>query len=271
MRREIELTFAGRSYHVVLRRIGTPRSPAPASFVLDADQFFETAEETALAEGSARLLVGIGLPEGDRQARILRRYFELTDAAAAGTFPLRPGLPAPQTGGERLFAGFLRERLLPFLAGEASVTAESSAIFGHSLAGLFVLRAFLRRDLPFTDFFAADPAVWWNRHRVMQELGETLVEWSDGPADDTRRLTILTAGRRQPRADLSALEQQDLEAIHAGPNGIDFGARLADAGHRHVETFVLPDETHGSIVGLALRRFFALTARRDADEPQDKP
>ncbi|MCB8839447.1 alpha/beta hydrolase [Aurantimonas sp. VKM B-3413] len=269
MRQEIELTFAGRPYRVVLRRIGmTPRSLWPAAFVLDADQFFEMAEETALAAGSSRLLVGIGLPERDGQTRILRRYFELTDAAGAETFPLRPGHPVPQTGGERLFAGFLRTRLLPFLAEHAPVAAGSSAVFGHSLAGLFVLRAFLRRDLPIADFFAADPSVWWNRHRVMQELGETLAGLSIHPAKDTRRLTILAAGRRQWRAGLSGQDRRDLEAIRAGPNGIDFGTRLRDAGHAHVTTLFLPQETHGSIVAPALRQFFASTARGDGEEPR---
>ncbi|MBP0617583.1 alpha/beta hydrolase [Jiella mangrovi] len=266
MRQETELSFTGRSYRVMLRRIGTWRPLGPASFILDADQFFDTAEEIALTEGSPRLLVGIGLPEFERQARILRRYFELTDTAGTETFSLRQGLPVPQTGGERLFAGFLQNRLMPFLADQAPVAAESSAIFGHSLAGLFVLRAFLRRDLPIAKYFAADPAVWWNRHRLMQELNETLAQFPDSPAIDTRRLTILAAGRRHPRAELPTTERNKLEAVRAGPNGIDFGTRLADAGHRYVATFLLPEETHGSMVRPALRRFFARPARHDEND-----
>ncbi|NDW04961.1 alpha/beta hydrolase [Jiella pacifica] len=269
MQERHELSFGGRAYRVFVRPIGEPPEAGwPTALILDADQFFERAIDIAEAEASPRLLVGIGLPETDVAARIARRYFELTDHAAAGAIPLRPGQETPQTGGELLFAGFLRWRLLPWLDEWFPLAAGRMSLFGHSLAGLFVLRAFLRRELPIADFLAADPSVWWNRHRVLAELDEFLGSFPDQPRGDHRRLTILTAGRKDGRPSLAKAERDTIGAVRGGPNGLDFGARLADAGHRDVSAVSMREETHGSIVGPALERFFALTAEdRSAASP----
>lgn len=261
MQERHELSFGGRAYRVFLHSVGElPETGWPTAFVLDADQFFEQAVDLAHDEGSPRLLVGIGLPEADHAARITRRYFELTDHAAAAAIPLRLGQETPQTGGELLFAGFLQWRLLPWLDEWFPLAAGRMALFGHSLAGLFVLRAFLRRELPITDFLAADPSVWWNRHRVLAELETFLDSFPDHPTADRRRLTILTAGREDGRPGQPKAEREGFGALRGGPNGLAFGARLTDAGHRRITAVSLAEETHGSIVGPALEHFFALTA-----------
>ena len=259
MQERHELSFGGRAYRVFVRQIGEPpEAGVPKALILDADQFFEQAIDIAEAEASPRLLVGVGLPEADLAARIARRYFELTDHAASGTIPLRPGQEMPQTGGERLFAGFLRWRLLPWLGEWFPLATGRIALFGHSLAGLFVLRAFLRQELPIGDFLAADPSVWWNGHRVLAELDAFLGAFPDHPAKDHRRLTILAAGDGA-RPGLSQAEREGVGALRGGPNGLNFGARLTEAGHRRVTAASLSEETHGSIVGPALEHFFALT------------
>ncbi|MBO0903732.1 alpha/beta hydrolase [Jiella sonneratiae] len=254
-----ELSFAGRAYRVFTETVGEPPEAGwPVALILDADQFFERAAEMAGARAAPCLLVGVGLPEEDAAARIARRYFELTDRAAAGAIPTRPGQDTPETGGERLFAGMLRWRLLPWLEELYPLAAGRMAVFGHSLAGLFVLRAFLRRELPIADFLAADPSVWWNRHRVMAELDAFVAGRPDHVAHDQRRLTILAAGRKADRPSLSRAERAAVGAVRGGPNGLAFGARLADAGHRHVTIVPMPEETHGSIVGPALERFLSI-------------
>ncbi|MCQ0986037.1 alpha/beta hydrolase [Jiella marina] len=249
------LSFAGRPYRVFLQTIGQePPAGWPVKLVLDGDQVFKRASEIARGEGVSQLLVGIGLPEPDASARIARRYFEMTDRAPASAIPLRPGTPSPETGGERLFAGFMRSRLLPWLHEEMRLDRSDIALFGHSLAGLFTLRSFLRADLPVTRFFAVDPSVWWNRHRIMAELDESIGHRRLVPSDDVRQVTILTAGRRL-RGDLSLRESERLADLRGGPNGESFALSLFQAGHRFVRTEEWPDESHGSIIAPALRRF----------------
>jgi predicted alpha/beta superfamily hydrolase len=76
-------------------------------------------------------------------------------------------------GGSKAFRQFIRDELMPSVSSRYRTTARA-AIVGESLAGLFVVEAFLREPDLFDTYIAFDPSLWWNNSQLLDEAARVL-------------------------------------------------------------------------------------------------
>ncbi len=159
---------------------------------------------------------------------------------------------------ERDFAGgpgflsFLADELAPSLERELPLNATRRMLFGHSLAGYFVLEALAARPATFATWAAISPSIWWDepglraRLAAVQPGPRVLIgvgEWEASLAPWQRRQPgheALVARRAQRRMleNAQALAQQ-LQGL-LGPERTLFR--------------VFPEEDHASVVMVACQR-----------------
>jgi predicted alpha/beta superfamily hydrolase len=80
---------------------------------------------------------------------------------------------APKVGGSAAFRGFIRDELMPAVKARYRTTGEA-AVVGESLAGLFVVEAFLLEPDLFGTYVAVDPSLWWNDRQLVRGAGAAL-------------------------------------------------------------------------------------------------
>ena len=146
---------------------------------------------------------------------------------------------APVVGGSAAFRRFIRDELMPAIAGRYRVTDER-AIVGESLAGLFVLETLLAEPSLFDTWIAFDPSLWWNGGKLLDEAAARLGSMGD------RRVYVAHSGE---------------------PSIIPLAQRFADALKAHAppaarwEVVPMSAETHATIYHpAALRAFRSLFA-----------
>jgi hypothetical protein len=218
-------------------------------YVLDGDGAFLSASHAALAQalsGQIRpgLIVGVGYGTDDPQEILRRRTFDLTPSASRNPAESR------KTGGGEAFLRVLQEELIPFIAARYSVDASRQAVFGHSLAGLLVLHAFLRAPEQFASWIVSSPSICWN-DRAVEKLEEGLAARLKAAAAPPRVL-VLSAADEQYRGDDPARRAADNRMVD---NASDVAERLRRVSPSLVvERTVFPDEGHISVVPAALSR-----------------
>ena len=79
----------------------------------------------------------------------------------------------PDGGGADRFLDFLIEELRPYI-DENLRTWPFRILFGHSLAGLFVVHTFLNSPDAFSAYIASSPALWWNNNSEVRSAEEIL-------------------------------------------------------------------------------------------------
>ncbi len=75
------------------------------------------------------------------------------------------GTPLPTSGGSDNFLHFLQDELFPFLR-ENYRLSPFHILFGHSLAGLFVMNTLLKDDSSFSGYIATSPSLWWDNEWI---------------------------------------------------------------------------------------------------------
>jgi predicted alpha/beta superfamily hydrolase len=145
-----------------------PEGEAPANgwpllLALDGGRFFDalTGAAAALAHrtgktGVAAMAIaalahrpGDGLLEDQRARDFTRRPCS------------EPGWTRPSRGGEALHR-LIADRVLPLLAATAPVDLNRATLFGHSLAGLFVLETLEADPGLFARWASVSPSLWWS-------------------------------------------------------------------------------------------------------------
>ncbi len=71
----------------------------------------------------------------------------------------------PQAGYSSFFLKHIAEEVKPFIARSFRVS-EQDAIIGESLAGMFVVEAYLRQPELFDAYAAISPSLWWDDERL---------------------------------------------------------------------------------------------------------
>jgi uncharacterized protein len=253
--RRIDFTskITGRAYSL---SIAMPWAPPPpggysALYVLESYAYFASAVEASrlnvLMPGV--VVVGIGYPEdrayidaalaarepvpawmlmGPRSiaAYTLERQRDLTlpasDAAlAAWSAPGVLTYEQETTGGLDGFLRMIEEEAKPRVDALAPIDRANTALFGHSLGGLAVVRALFRNPGAFRSYIASSPAVTWADGAVL-----------DGEAAFT---AAVLAGQASPRV-LVTLGADEGEAVNL-PDEIGLKASdetLTDLGVRTV-------------------------------------
>lgn len=205
----------GRMFRLLVSK---PQGPAPAEgwpclVVLDGNRFFQAAAGAAstLAHRPAKTGVSpmatvglVHLPQGGEIED--QRTLDFTTGPCS-----EAGWTRPQAGG-KAFRTFLAETILPRLKSSLPIDPGRMALFGHSLAGLFVLETLETAPDLFARWISISPSLWWRTPepkaasaRLLVGCGEReqnramrdrIEDWvSQGPAGDRAVLYVA------PRAD----------------------------------------------------------------------
>lgn len=250
----------GHSYRVsVWVPPGTPPPGGfPAIYVLDANALFGTFVE--LVRRSSRrpdatgivptTVVGIAHDGDALFAEPLRRR-DFTAGPAAG----EPVPAAASVGGASAFLSFIADELVPALRAEWPLDAARQTLFGHSLAGHFVLQALAVRPQAFRTWAAVSPSIWWDETGLRAALAAALPgqrgprvfvaagEWEDA---------VPPWQRQQPGYEqLVARREQRRMVGCAQALAADLARWL---GAKQVAFRIFPEEDHASVVMVAAQR-----------------
>lgn len=260
---DLASAISGRTYRISVFRPPAPAPPCgyPLLVVLDGDMTFPIAAAMAATYAYSMcpvLVVGVGYATDSPIAFSTLRFRDLTPPTPPEAIPRRPGLPVigpDGVGGADLFHRFLTEELRPAIAAAHSVDAAREALFGYSLAGLFVLDTLFKHPDAYRSFIAASPSIWWNDCALLRQ--EAAFVRAVGAGAAAPRLLISVGAKEQvlPRRAPPGMTQGDLEALLAEARMVDNAWELATrlgrtAGGRCVAQFhAFEDEDH--LTGLA--------------------
>lgn len=222
-----------------------PTGGWPAVLLLEGESSFGTCVEAVRrmsrrsdATGVAPMAI-IGITCADHADKeIRRRDFGLIGRADSGQ----------ANGG---LAGFIEHELLPALTATFAVDGARLALFGHSLAGYFVLRVLAEHSHCFRHYAAISPSIWWDRDGLEETLHETdlagrrafiaigewegaLPPWQSGLPGSTEALA-----RRESRRMMANAREL------AG----DLAARMGEGA---VQFALFDNEDHASIITRAM-------------------
>ncbi|KQP36187.1 alpha/beta hydrolase [Pseudorhodoferax sp. Leaf274] len=252
----------GRAYRVsVWVPPGTPPAGGfPLVCVLDANALFGTFVE--LVQRSSRrpdatgivptAVVGIA-HDADALFAEAQRRLDFT----AG--PPADGSVAGGVGGAPAFLSFIADELLPALRADRPLDAARQTLFGHSLAGHFVLQALAARPQAFRTWAAISPSVWWDEAGLRAALAANLAAALPGRPGPR---VFMAAGawedevppwqRQHPGYDqLVARRAQRRMVGSAQALAAELQAWL---GAERIAFRVFPDEDHASVVMVAAQR-----------------
>lgn len=103
----------------------------------------------------------------------------------------RLAVELPEAGGAPQFRDYLERDVIPFIESHYRA-GPRRAILGESLAGLFVVDAFIEQPLLFQDYIAVSPSLWWDNKALALSSAARL---AGRPASDARLyLTIANEG-----------------------------------------------------------------------------
>ena len=258
--RRVQAGANGRSYRISLWL--PPGAPPPGGWplvcVLDANALFATFVE-ALRRSSRRPdATGIGAAavvgiahDGDALYAGALRERDFTWGAPADD----PARAPAGVGGGPAFLDLVTEELLPSLRREFGFDAGRQALFGHSLAGHFVLRALAERPTAFRDWIAISPSIWWDPAGLRARLAATL------PANPRPRVFI-GVGEWEgelPPWQRARPDHAELAARRAGRRMVEHAQALAaelagwlPEGHAQFRCF--PEEDHASVLMVGTQR-----------------
>ncbi|MBH9976037.1 MULTISPECIES: alpha/beta hydrolase [Bartonella] len=240
-----------------------PREGFPLVLLLDGNTTFKPAIE----EAPDAVIVAIGYPTDEKKEIVKRRFYDLTSYAPADKIPLREGMEAPKTGGEKEFRSIIEKKILPEILIELPVNRDNVTFFGHSLGGLFVMKSFLSAgNHGFSTYCAADPSIWWNGHEFMEKLAAY-----NKPEGLKTRLLIETSGIKTHHKSVTEPDKKPVKDLHSGPNGKDVSEILRKTKAVDNTFYSFSDKNHGTMLAPAIKDClqFALNAKNF--KPQRSP
>ncbi len=117
----------------------------------------------------------------------------------------------PQAGYSSFFLKHIAEEVKPFIARSFRVS-EQDAIIGESLAGMFVVEAYLRQPELFDAYAAISPSLWWDDQRLSKQA-EGLIKARKKGADPRLYLAIANEG-----GDMQHGMDRIVRALHGRKN-----------------------------------------------------
>lgn len=260
---------SGRTYRIFVAWPAPPAKPPPQGYpvvyVLDGNALFGTAvaaARTGAATGELRpaLIVGIGYATDDEAGIEKQRVFDLSPPMAKDQVPVT--LQGARMGGADAFYAFIVSKLRPRIAAMFDVDAGDQSLVGHSLGGLFVLKALLAHPDAFRSYVAASPSIWWNDRAILRGVPDFATAVRQGRA--APRVLLAVGGLEQTPTPVALPPGMTAEA-YAGllkmakmvDNVRALGARLGKLSGKpdyRVVTRVFPGETHTSVMAAAVSR-----------------
>ena len=262
--RRVRAAANGQDYRVSvwLPPGAPPPGGFPALYVLDANALFGTFVEGVRrssrrpdATGVVPMAV-VGIAQDDEAPgealypeALRRRDF------TAGPPADEPAPALGTVGGAPAFLAFLVDELMPALRAELPLDATGQALFGHSLAGHFVLQALAARPTAFRAWAAISPSIWWDEAGLRTNLAHAL------PHASRPRLFMAVGEyegevppwqRRQPGYEELVARRGKRQMVRSAE------ALAAELGPRFGEGEflfrVFPEEDHASILMIAAQR-----------------
>ena len=117
----------------------------------------------------------------------------------------------PQAGYSGFFLKHLAEEVKPFIARSFRVNGQD-AIIGESLAGMFVVEAYLRQPDLFDAYAAISPSLWWDDQRLAKQA-EGLMKIRKKGTDPRLYLSIANEG-----GDMQHGMDRVVRALHGRKN-----------------------------------------------------
>ena len=249
---------------------GTPPPGGfPAVYLLDADALFGTFVEAIRRSSRRPDATGIGpaavigIAHDDGQP-VSARYRDYTTPPAAG----QADVP-DEAGGADAFLSFIADELVPGLQHELPLDASRRVLFGHSLAGYFVLHAMTTRPLAFGTYAAISPSIWWDESRLRSRLhrmsgsgarvfvavGEREGEEREGEVRPWQRRTPDLEARFQRRA---------ARRMIANARALAGNLRKL-LGDHDVAFHLFPEEDHASVLMIAVQRLLRFSLAPDGN------
>ncbi|QDR79542.1 alpha/beta hydrolase [Sporomusa termitida] len=238
--------------------VSVPVGPVPANgypviYLLDGNMTFPMMRAAQTDAGFCPVVtVGVGYPV-DSGTDIDRRYFDLTPPTSPDLIPngLKGKRPLA-TGGQDTFFASIETELKPVIEKLAPIDRRQQTLFGHSLAGLFVLHTLYTYPASFQTYVAADPAIWWNGGSVLLEHSNFLESEQARNEKAPVRLLVETSGKQALRKGISKAEAASLAKLRSGPRGKEIAAALGGLPGLHISFKEQADESHGSMLPYAV-------------------
>ncbi len=147
-----------------------PRARFPVLYMPDggmAEDFLHVAGlvQVCVGNGTMRPFLLVGIENTQRRRDLTGPTESANDRKIA-----------PRVGGSKAFRAFIRRELMPRVRARYRVGRET-AIMGESLAGLFVVETFLLEPDLFDTYIAADPSLWWNNQKLVNDAEGRLRAW----------------------------------------------------------------------------------------------
>lgn len=174
-----------------------------------------------------------------------------------------PFLKAPDApdglvgGGAQALLNALLLKAMPAITHHVRLDHSRQALWGHSLAGLFVLHALYAGDGLFTDFATASPSLWWGQGAL---LGTPEEHFIAGGSHYPARIWIFLGGaERAGQIDPRSRERPDhtdlLTAIQGAPAdaALHLARRLATLPGLAVRYREFPALHHAAMFHASLR------------------
>lgn len=109
----------------------------------------------------------------------------------------------PHSGNAGKFLSFIKTELIPYINSHYPSNGDNT-IWGHSLAGMFVLYAMINEPALFKSYIAMDPSVWWDDCYVIKMAADKL------PTLSLQGTTFFIAGRDN---DTTIMKQDSLHTV----------------------------------------------------------
>jgi len=265
--RRVRAASSGAAYRVGvwLPPGDPPPGGFPALYLLDANALFGTFVEAVRRSSRRPDATGIGpaavigiAHEGDALYDEAQRRRDFSFGPPAQEAPPAAG----SVGGAPAFLSFLADELAPALRAELPLDGARQTLFGHSLAGHFVLQALARRPGAFRTWAAVSPSLWWDETGLRAQLAATL------PAQRGARV-FMAVGEWEgeiPPWQREAPGYEQLVARRAQRRMVESAQALAQdlrgwMPDGELLFRVFPEEDHASVLMIAAQRALRFSAR----------
>lgn len=158
-----------------------PQGGFPVLYVLDGSSYFHLVKEAVRLQSRnapktgivPAIVVGVGHGADMHE----RRFYDFTAPAETYSYPARfKGNGYDKHGGAVGFSRFLQEELKPQIQQQFLINEQQQTLFGHSLAGYFVLWQLFNEKSSFQRYIAISPSIWWNEHELFHKANVFMKE-----------------------------------------------------------------------------------------------
>ncbi len=253
----------GDEFKIFVGRCGMSDGPVPVVYVSDANGLFGSAVDAVrFMQLSAHLppllVVGIGYRLGAISSTLVVRARDFTPTvhrAYQRLFPIQTMM-----GGAAHFLAFIREELKPWVQSRYDIDPGDAAYFGHSLGGLFGTYTLLTEPDTFQRYGIGSASLWWHNDEIFEREAEYAAGHDDlaakaffaiGADEDhqgrQREASLLSEGER------AAAAVRYLDMVADSERMVDT-LRSRQYPSLQIDSVVLPDEFHATVVQLNLSR-----------------